>query len=121
MKSGQIRIAFDLDDTLIIQNAGYVEKIVQYKLLTKIFKVEKLRLGTKEIFQFFEEENCELWIYTTSYRSIRYIKWLFLVHGIKLNGIVNQDIHKKNVSLTILKYPPAFNIDIMIEDPTAFV
>lgn len=78
--------------------------------------MEKLRLGTKEIFHFFEEENCELWIYTTSYRSVRYIKWLFLVHGIKLYGIVNQDIHKKNVSLNISKYPPAFNIDILIDD-----
>ena len=73
-------------------------------------------MGTKEIFHFFEEENCELWIYTTSFRSIRYIKWLFLVHGIKLNGIVNQEIHNKNVSLTISKYPPAFNIDILIDD-----
>lgn len=75
-----------------------------------------MRLGTNEIFQFFEEENCKLWIYTTSYRSVRYIKWLFLVHGIKLYGIVNQEIHKKYVSLTISKYPPAFNIDILIDD-----
>ena len=95
MKSAKLRVAFDLDDTLIIPNSKYVEEIVQYKLLSKIFKVEKLRLGTKEIFDFFEEENCELWIYTTSYRSIQYIKWLFLVHAIKLNGIVNQEIHKK--------------------------
>lgn len=116
MKSTKLRVAFDLDDTLIIPNSKRVEKIVQYKLLSKIFKVEKLRLSTKEIFKFFEEENCELWIYTTSYRSVRYIKWLFLVHGIKLNGIVNQEIHKKNVSLTISKYPPAFNIDILIDD-----
>lgn len=116
MKSAKLRVAFDLDDTLIIPNSKYVEEIVQYKLLSKIFKVEKLRLGTKEIFDFFEEENCELWIYTTSYRSIQYIKWLFLVHAIKLNGIVNQEIHKKNMSLNISKYPPAFNIDILIDD-----
>ena len=105
-----------MDDTLIIPNSEYAEEIFQYKLLAQIFKVEKLRLGTKEIFQFFEEENCKRWIYTTSFRSIRYIKWLFLVHGIKLQGIVNQEIHEKNVSLTISKYPPAFNIDILIDD-----
>ncbi len=116
MDRAKLRVAFDLDDTLIIPNSEYTEEIFQYKLLAQIFKVEKLRLGTKEIFHFFEEENCELWIYTTSFRSIRYIKWLFLVHGIKLNGIVNQEIHNKNVSLTISKYPPAFNIDILIDD-----
>ena len=38
------------------------------------------------------------------------------MHGIKLQGIVNQEIHEKNVSLTISKYPPAFNIDILIDD-----
>lgn len=108
---GKLRVAFDLDATLILPNSEYAEEISQYKLLTKIFKVEKLRLGTKEIFNFLEEENCELWIYTTSYRSIRSIKWLFLVHG-----IINQDIHKKNVSLNISKYPPAFNIEILIDD-----
>ena len=77
MDRAKLRVAFDLDDTLIIPNSEYTEEIFQYKLLAQIFKVEKLRLGTKEIFHFFEEENCELWIYTTSFRSIRYIKWLF--------------------------------------------
>ncbi len=116
MNNAKLKVAFDLDDTLIIPNSEYVEDNSQYKLLTKIFKVEKLRLGTEEIFNFFEEENCELWIYTTSYRSIRYIKWLFLVHGIKLSGIINQEIHTQNVSLNISKYPPAFNIDILVDD-----
>ncbi|MBL0263143.1 MAG: HAD family hydrolase [Leptospiraceae bacterium] len=116
MKSAKLRVAFDLDDTLILPNSEFTEEISQYKLLTKIFKAENLRLGTKEIFHFFEKENCERWIYTTSYRSVKYIKWLFLVHGIKLHGIVNQEIHNKNVSLTISKYPPAFNIDILIDD-----
>jgi len=116
LNSAKLKVAFDLDDTIILPNSEYTEEISQYKLLAKIFKVEKLRLGTKEIFNFFEEENCELWIYTTSYRSIRYIKWLFLVHGIKLNGIVNQEIHKKNVFINVSKYPPAFNIDILVDD-----
>jgi hypothetical protein len=61
--------------------------------------------------------RCEIWIYTTSYRSPRYLRAWFRSFGITLGGVVNQDCHDRIIGRQgPSKYPPAFGIDLHVDD-----
>jgi len=75
------KIAFDLDDTLI-------------PTTTTFFFKEELRVGTIALMKELSYEYA-LWIYTTSLRSEFYLKVWFYSMGVKLEGIVNVQIHKE--------------------------
>lgn len=106
-----MRIAFDLDDTLISPEFPAEECPWYRRILLK----EKLRRGTKQLFRKLENHGHEIWIYTTSCRSETYISHLFRAYGLKLAGIVNQDRHNR-LNAPSSKYPPAFEIDVLIDD-----
>jgi hypothetical protein len=111
-----MRIAFDLDSTLIPSgNEFETEKHLKFFTAKLIGGVE-LRKGTRDIFNYYKTQKWETWIYTTSFRSPFYIKKLFWLNGIALNGIVNQKRHIKEVSINSSKYPPQFGIDWLIDD-----
>ena len=101
-----MRIAFDLDNTLISSNFPPEE----CRWLRRMFLLkERLRRGTKWLFRHLRSRGHRVWIYTTSCRSEKYISRLFHAHGLNLDGIVNLDRHN-------LKTPPAFGIDLLIDD-----
>jgi hypothetical protein len=116
-----MRISFDIDDTLVIRNrslpseSGLLPDLVHRKL------GESLRLGTIELFRDLRRRRWEIWIYTTSERTPWQIRrWLWL-YGIQVDGIVNGDKHREvlalcNPPLFISKYPPAFDIDLHVDD-----
>ena len=116
-----MRISFDLDDTLIIPGDATPVEDVKYSFITAMRIKEKLRKGTIEIFTALRDAGHEIWIYTTSYRPKSYIKKLFKLHGLKLDGIVNQADHDRQIPKSGLnekpsKYPPMFGIDLHIDD-----
>lgn len=110
------RVAFDLDNTLI--RCGYDFEIEEptKKILSKFFKYEKLRRGTISLCNSLSEQNIEIWVYTTSLRKPAYIKRMFWLYGIKLDGVVNQTIHTKHVTVNSSKYPVLFGIELLIDD-----
>jgi hypothetical protein len=116
-----MRIAFDLDGTLI--PAGFAFATINRfpKIIAALCGLEPIRTGAIELMRFFRAQGNEVWVYTTSYRSTAYIHFLFLLHGIRLDGVVNQAVHdaqmKKRPGLPrCSKYPPAFGIDLLIDD-----
>lgn len=114
-----MRIAFDLDGTLI--ECGYTFPTERTNSLIKACGVETLRKGTVDLIRHFQQQGEEVWIYTTSYRNIFYIRLLFWLHGIFVSGVINQAIHiQKTKNKTdwprSSKYPPAFGIDLLIDD-----
>ena len=116
-----MRISFDIDDTLVIRNSSLPrESGLLPGFLHKRFG-EPLRQGTIELFRELHRRRCEIWIYTTSERTSWQIRrWLWL-YGIQVAGIVNGEKHRKalalcNPPLFISKYPPAFNIDLHVDD-----
>ncbi len=111
-----MKVAFDLDNTLIRYAHDFALETPQKSLLARLFHVEKLRYGTIEIFNYCKSQNWETWIYTTSFRSKWYIKTLFWVHSIALDGVINQEIHNQNVKVSSSKHPPTFGIDVVIDD-----
>ncbi|WP_177764933.1 HAD family hydrolase [Flavobacterium sp. I3-2] len=112
-----MNISFDLDSTLIPNGNEFETEKENWK--TKLFKVEKLRKGTKQLISILQEENHKVNIYTTSFRSKNKIRLTFWCYNIKVNRIVNQTENKKKLeSLKIYssKYPKAFNFDLHIDD-----
>ncbi len=66
-----------------------------------------------------QAKGYKIYIYTTSLRPVSKIRWMFYTYGIKIDKIINQRVHEgamSKLSLNASKYPPAFNIDIHIDD-----
>lgn len=110
------RIAFDLDDTLLVSIEGFPVEPAKHQWLFRLFKSEALRLGTSELFEYCRQNGWEIWIYTSSYRDKSYIKRIFRNYGITLDGVVNQQIHNKIVQKSVSKYPPAFDISVLVDN-----
>lgn len=116
-----MRISFDIDDTLILHGKRMArEKSWAPDWLTDRFS-EPLRAGARNLFAALKQNGHEVWIYTTSLRSPRYIHFWLWLHSVKVDGIVNEDIHfaklkEINSASSPSKYPPAFGIDLHIDD-----
>jgi hypothetical protein len=110
-----MRISFDIDDTLVCGPSVPVEQFVAWWRRWRY--PEPLRVGTRDLMRELICRRCEVWIYTTSYRSPRYLRGWFRSLGIRLGGVVNQDRHERVVGRQgPSKYPPAFEIDLHIDD-----
>jgi len=88
------KIAFDLDDTLIPTTTTFSVGSQKAPFPLNLFFKEELRVGTIALMKELSYEYA-LWIYTTSLRSEFYLKVWFYSMGVKLEGIVNVQIHKE--------------------------
>ena len=82
---------------------------------------ERLRLGTPELINTLQQLGYEVWVYTSSFRSEKYIRRLFRLYGVRFDGIVNGNRHLKEVqrdNKTILpqKIPSRYRISLHIDD-----
>ena len=116
-----MRISFDLDDTLFVaeEDGFQLEPPLKFPL-NKVFQ-ERLRRGTPELMRRLREAGCEIWVYTTSFRSPLYIRSLFRHYGIRIDEIVNGERHEKEVQANHRdpmpsKYPAHYRIDLHIDD-----
>lgn len=118
----KMRVSFDLDEVLFVSPKTHkTEKELQFPL-NKIFK-ERLRLGTPELIHRLQEEGFEVWVYTSSFRSEKYIKSLFRSYGVKFDSIVNGHRHMAEVQSNRRdtlpsKLPSKYRISLHIDDET---
>lgn len=87
----------------------------------KLIYKERLRRGTIDLMKWIREQGIELWIYTTSFRSERYIRRMFRCYGIRLDSVVNGERHAREVQAgkreaMPSKYPGKYRIDLHIDD-----
>lgn len=115
-----MKISFDLDDTLILteKDAVYEEPVRRIRAL---FYKEKLRQGIISLCKELKSLGFDICVYTTSERSVGYIKRLFGLYGIRLSSVINQKVHKEFVQGTRKevmpsKVPSKFGIDLHIDD-----
>lgn len=113
-----MRIAFDLDDTLIPgpDSAMAVERL---GVLSRLISNEPLRAGTPVLLRALRRRGHDIWLYTTSFRSPLRLRLLFASFGVRLGGIVNQARHDavlRTAPSRSSKYPPAFGIELLIDD-----
>lgn len=118
----KMRISFDLDEVLFVSPDTHKTEPALSFPFNKIFK-ERLRFGTPDLINNLQQLGYEVWIYTSSFRSERYIKWLFKLYHVKFDGIVNAQRHLKEVqrdnkSILPQKLPSKYRISLHIDDET---
>ena len=115
-----MRVSFDLDEVLFVSPATHKTEPPLSFPLNRIY-TERLRLGTPELIRTLRKMGYEVWIYTSSFRSERYIRHLFRLYGVVLDGIVNGTRHLREVqrghSETLpQKMPGRYRISLHIDD-----
>ena len=110
-----MRISFDVDDTLVCDPSVPSERLVPW--WGRWWYPEPVRRGTRELMWELLADDDQLWIYTTSYRPARYLQGWFRSFGVPIYGVVNQPRHERVVGRQgPSKYPPAFGIDLHVDD-----
>lgn len=118
--AARMRVSFDLDEVLFVDPKTHkTEKALPFPL-NKIYK-ERLRLGTPELIWELQIQGYEVWVYTSSFRSERYIRNLFRFYGVKFDGIVNGDRHlrevqRNNTTTLPQKLPNRYRISLHVDD-----
>ena len=118
----RMRVSFDLDEVLFVSPETHKTEPPPFFPMNMIFR-ERLLLGTPELIRKLQKMGYEVWVYTSSFRSERYITCLFRLYGIRFDGIVNGNRHLKEVqrnNRTVLpqKMPSHYRISLHIDDET---
>ena len=116
----KMRVSFDLDEVLFVYPQTHKTEPELKFPFNRIYK-ERLRLGTPDLINTLQSLGYEVWVYTSSFRSEKYIKGLFKGYGVKFDGIVNANRHLKEVQKnnnTILpqKMPSHYRITLHVDD-----
>ena len=120
-----MRIAFDLDGTLIPGQVFFELEPVPAGLFARWVSREPLRKGTVRLFRALRNLGHDVWICTTSFRKPLTTRLLFWGYGAPVAGVINQDMHAKRMAelgeayKTCTKYPPAFGVDVLVDDSEA--
>lgn len=120
--NGKMRVSFDLDEVLFVSpDTHQTEPPLKYPL-NKIFK-ERLRLGTPELIRSLQEMGYEVWVYTSSFRTEKYIRRLFRCYKVTFDGIVNgtrhlKEVQRDNTETLPQKLPNKYRISLHIDDET---
>jgi hypothetical protein len=118
-----MKIAFDLDGTLV-PRPGSSMRVERLGLFSKTISREEIRAGTPPLLNGLRKRGHEVWLYTTSFRSPARLRMWFASFGVRLEGIVNQARHQRVLSdrnITCSKYPPAFGVDLLVDDAEGVV
>ena len=115
-----MRVSFDLDEVLFVNPKTHKTEPPLPFPLNRIYR-ERLRLGTPELIRELQKLGCEVWIYTSSFRTERYIRSLFRHYGVRLDGIVNAERHLREVqrdrAVTLpQKVPSHYRISLHVDD-----
>lgn len=120
-RRAQVRISFDIDDTLACQLHHCATEHSRLPVFVHRWLGEPLRLGTRSLIRQLRRQGCSIWVYTSSGRPPSYIRRWLLLYGIHVDGVVNSVRH--NHALTVhgfsnspSKFPPAFGIDLHVDD-----
>lgn len=115
-----MRVSFDLDEVLFVLPETHMTEPELKFPFNKFYK-ERLRYGTVKLIHQLHDEGFEVWVYTSSFRSERYIKGLFRHYHVKFDGIVNGERHLREVQgkrkdSVPQKLPSKYRISLHIDD-----
>lgn len=115
-----MRVSFDLDEVLFVSPKTHKTEPPPKFPYSRIYK-ERLRYGTPELIRKLQELGYEVWVYTSSFRSEKYIRHLFKCYHVKFDGIVNGSRHLKevqrgNAATLPQKLPSRYRISLHIDD-----
>ena len=116
----KMRVSFDLDEVLFVSPLTHkTEPKLPFPF--RLFFQERLRLGTPDLINTLQRLGYDVWVYTSSFRSERYIRRLFRLYGVRFDGIVNAQRHLKEVQRDRKerlpqKLPNFYRISLHIDD-----
>jgi hypothetical protein len=116
----KMRVSFDLDEVLFVSPETHkTEPPLPFPL--RCYFKERLRLGTPELINTLQKMGYEVWVYTSSFRSERYIRNLFRCYGVHFDGIVNGQRHLREVQrdrreILPQKVPSYYRISLHVDD-----
>ena len=118
----KMRVSFDLDEVLFVSPKTHKTEPPLPFPLKNLYK-ERLRLGTPDLLRTLQAQGYEVWIYTSSFRSERYIRSLFRFYGVRLDGIVNgyrhqQEVQRGRREILPQKLPNRYHISLHVDDET---
>ena len=121
-KTWKMRVSFDLDEVLFVSPQVHKTEAPLRFPWNRLY-TERLRYGTRKLIRSLQEQGYEVWIYTSSYRTEKYIKRLFAHYGIRLDGIVNAQRHLREVQrqrkdMLPSKMPGFYRISLHVDDET---
>ena len=121
----KMRVSFDLDEVLFVYPKTHKTEPELKFPFNKYYK-ERLRLGTPELINTLQDLGYEVWVYTSSFRSEKYIKGLFKHYGVKFDGIINgnrhlNEVQKNSSQLLPQKVPSRYRISLHIDDEDAII
>ncbi|MBX2797805.1 MAG: hypothetical protein KTR31_09060 [Myxococcales bacterium] len=117
-------IAFDLDDLLLPDptEPRFATEPHRCAVLAWLLSAPRFRVGTRTLLEDLQRRGWRICVYTSSARDAIWIRLAFLTHGIWLSKVVNDAVHRsrlgQHASRTV-KYPPAFDIDVLVDDSIA--
>jgi len=116
-----MRISFDLDDTLICYQADTPQEPRLPWAVRLFLRDEPLRLGTPDLIRQLRSRGWEVWIYSTSNRRRGAVRRWLCCHGIRIDGVINQNTHNRHVRRSLQDRPPsknpkAFGIHLHVDD-----
>ena len=116
----KMRVSFDLDEVLFVSPETHKTEPPLRFPKNLIYK-ERLRLGTPDLIRTLQQMGYEVWVYTSSFRSEKYIRGLFRQYGVVFDGIVNGERHLREVqrdNKTVLpqKLPNRYRISLHVDD-----
>lgn len=114
----QMKISFDLDDTLIPSRLGdfSTERRASFQ---RWMGVEPIRQGAPALFASLKKAGHTVGIYTTSFRTQSRIRFHLMTYGIYPDFVINEQLNRrvlKQYSVHSSKYATAFGIDLHIDD-----
>lgn len=117
----RIRISFDIDDTLACQLHHSAVEQSRLPACVHRWLGEPLRIGTISLTRELRRQGCSIWVYTSSGRTPSYIRRWLMLYGIRVDGVVNSVRHNHaltahGLSHSPSKFPPAFDIDLHVDD-----
>lgn len=117
----RVRISFDIDDTLACLPHHSPAEHSKLPEFVHRWLGEPLRIGTRALIRDLRRQGYSIWIYTSSGRTPSYIRRWLLLYGIRVDGVVNSDRHRQVLSANGVakapsKFPPAFDIDLHVDD-----
>ena len=116
----KMRVSFDLDEVLFVSPLTHKTEPPLGFPFGQIYR-ERLRRGAPELINRLQEMGYEVWVYTSSFRTERYIRSLFRHYGVRFDGIVNGDRHlrevqRNNAHTLPQKLPNRYRISLHVDD-----
>ncbi len=118
----KMRVSFDLEEVVFGSTLTHKTEPELMFPFNKIFK-ERLRLGTPDLINDLQALGYEVWVYTSSFRSERYIRTLFRLYKVKFDGIINgsrhlREVQKDHKETLPQKLPNRYRISLHVDDET---